>query len=59
MPATAPSRGLALQAAKKDGPPKPISVRVMELREHLPERWQEVFAGVARVHATRVQGASR
>jgi hypothetical protein len=39
----------AVQAAKLGGLPKPISGRVVELKEHLPERWREVFAGVARV----------
>ena len=44
----------AIQAAKLGGLPKPMSGRVMELKEHVPERWQDAFAGVARVHVTRV-----
>jgi len=40
------------------GLPKPISGRVMELRDHLPERWREAFAGVPRVHVTRVHRLS-
>jgi len=31
----------------------------MELKEHLPERWQEAFAGVASVHVTRVHRVDR
>jgi len=49
----------AIQAAKQGGLPKPISGRVMELREQLPERWRDVFAGVARVHVTRVHRIER
>jgi hypothetical protein len=49
----------AVQAEKLGGLPKPISGRVMELKEHLPERWQEAFAGVARVHVTRVHRVDR
>jgi hypothetical protein len=44
----------AVQAAKLDGLPKPISGRVVELKEHLPERWKDAFLGVARVHVTRL-----
>jgi hypothetical protein len=46
-------------AANLGGLPKPISGKVMELKEHLPERWQEAFAGVARVHVTRVHRVDR
>jgi hypothetical protein len=49
----------AVQAAKLGGLPKPIGRRVMELKEHLPDRWQEAFAGVARVHVTRVHRVER
>ena len=49
----------AVQAAKLGGLPKPISGKVMELKDSLPERWQEAFAGVARVHVTRVHRVDR
>jgi len=49
----------AVQAAKEGGLPKPISGRVMELRDHLPIRWREAFAGVARVHVTRAHRVER
>jgi len=49
----------AVQAAKLGGLPKPIRGKVMELKAHLPERWQEAFAGVARVHVTRVHRVDR
>jgi hypothetical protein len=32
---------------------------VMDLRDHLPERRREVFAGVARVHVTRAHRIER
>jgi hypothetical protein len=49
----------AVQAAKLGALPKPNAGRVMELREHLPARWKEAFAGVARVHVTRVHRVER
>jgi hypothetical protein len=49
----------AVQAEKLGGLSKPISGKVIELREHMPDRWQEVFAGVARVHVTRVHRVDR
>jgi len=49
----------AVQGAKLGGLAKPISARVMELKEHLPERWRAAFAGVARVHVTRVHRVDR
>jgi len=49
----------AVQAAKLGGLPKPISGRVMELRDQLPERWREVFAEVERVHVTRAHRIER
>jgi hypothetical protein len=49
----------AVLAVKLGGLPKPISGKVMELKEHLPERWREVFADVARVHVTRVHRVDR
>jgi hypothetical protein len=49
----------AVQADKLGGLSTAISGKVMELKEHLPERWQEAFAGVARVHVTRVHRVDR
>jgi hypothetical protein len=49
----------AVQAVKLGGLPKPIAGKVMELKEHLPERWQEAFAAVGRVHVTRVHRVAR
>jgi hypothetical protein len=49
----------AVQAVKLGGMPKSMAGMVMELRDHLPERWKEAFAGVARVHVTRVHRVDR
>jgi hypothetical protein len=49
----------AVQAVKLGGMPKPIAGKVMELRDRLPARWKEAFAGVARVHVTRVHRVDR
>ena len=35
------------------------SGKVMELKDHLPERWREAFSGVTRVHVTRVHRVDR
>jgi hypothetical protein len=49
----------AVQAVKLGALPKPIASKVMELKEHLPERWKEAFGNVARVHVTRVHRVDR
>jgi hypothetical protein len=49
----------AVQAVKLGAMPKPMAGMVMELRDHLPQRWKEAFAGVARVHLTRVHRVDR
>jgi hypothetical protein len=49
----------AVQAEKLGGLSTAISSKVMELKEHLPEPWQAAFAGVARVHVTRVHRVDR
>jgi hypothetical protein len=49
----------AIQAEKLGGLPKPIAGKVMELRDHLPNRWREAFAGIARIHITRLHRVDR
>ena len=49
----------AVQADKLGGLSKAVSGKVMELRERMPARWKEAFAGVTRVHVTRVHRVDR
>jgi len=48
-----------MQAARQGGLAKPISGRVIGLREQLPERWREVLGCVDRVHVTRAHRVVR